>query len=195
MGPVRGCQEANSSGWVSHPAAFWIASKICEYPVQRQMTSLSAVRISTSVGEELASSRALAAISIPGVQKPHCTAPHSRNAACSGCSGPSGEASPSMVSSRTPFARRMRKRQESTGFPFTSTTQVPQSPVVQPSLVPMSLRSSRRNRRREILGFTLRRTTSPFTTISISFIGFSIVTDLAEKATLHWFRRYNEDRF
>ena len=48
---------------------------IFTYPVQRQMLLRMAKAASSRVGFKFLSSRALAEITIPGMQKPHCTAP------------------------------------------------------------------------------------------------------------------------
>ena len=45
------------------------------YPVQRHTLPRMACLISASVGLGFLSSRALPASTMPGVQKPHCTAP------------------------------------------------------------------------------------------------------------------------
>ncbi len=84
---------------------------------------------------------ALAAISMPGVQMPHCAAPWRRNAACSRASP--APASPSTVVTARPATRAAGVRQAQTGWPSTSTVQAPQSPASQPTLVPVSPASSR----------------------------------------------------
>ena len=48
--------------------------------------------------------RSIALITMPGVQKPHCSAWCSRNISCIGCSVPSAAASPSIVSTERPSA-------------------------------------------------------------------------------------------
>ena len=51
------------------------ASTIWRYPVHRQMSVRIALVTSSRVGSGTLSSRALEAMTMPGVQKPHCTAP------------------------------------------------------------------------------------------------------------------------
>ena len=68
------------------PAATCTASRIFWYPVQRQRLPESASRISSSDGSGTRRRRSAAATTKPGVQKPHCTAPASANASCTGWS-------------------------------------------------------------------------------------------------------------
>ena len=77
------------------------------------------------------------------MQKPHCAAPVSRNAACSALRPPS-PASPSTVVTSQPSASAASTRHASTLRPPTSTVHAPHSPTRQHSLVPVSPRSSRR---------------------------------------------------
>src|SRR3954470_4299117 len=83
----------------------------------------------------------------PGVQNPHCSAWHSRNASWTGCSTcpprPSSRASPSTVVTDAPSTWTASTRQERTGAPSTSTVQAPQTPCSQPTWVPVSPRSCR----------------------------------------------------
>ena len=72
---------------------------------------------------------------MPAVQKPHWNACASRNACCIGCSSPSG-ASPSIVVTSRPSARKAGIRQLWTGMPSSQTVQAPQSPASQPFLTP-----------------------------------------------------------
>ena len=53
---------------------------IFTYPVQRQMLLRMAKAASSRVGSGLTSSSALAEMTMPGMQKPHCTAPASPKA-------------------------------------------------------------------------------------------------------------------
>ena len=53
---------------------------ILTYPVQRQILLRMAKAASSRVGFGFASSSALAEMTIPGIQKPHCTAPASPKA-------------------------------------------------------------------------------------------------------------------
>ena len=53
---------------------------IFTYPVQRQMLLRMAKAASSRVGSGFTSSSALAEMTMPGMQKPHCTAPASPKA-------------------------------------------------------------------------------------------------------------------
>ena len=66
-------------------AASRIAILTLIWPVQRQIAPARASLISSSLGLVLTSNSAFAVMIRPGVQKPHCTAPYSRNADCTGC--------------------------------------------------------------------------------------------------------------
>src|SRR3954453_17720561 len=94
-----------------------------------------------------ASNAAAIVVRKPGVQKPHCSAWHSRNASCTGCSTcpprPSSRASPSTVVTPWPSPWTASIRQERTGSPTTSTVHAPQTPCSQPTCVPVSPRSCR----------------------------------------------------
>ena len=82
-------------------------------------------------------------MTIPGMQKPHCTAPASAKQ-CSYTRISAGSM-PSTVTTFLP-ARRLRDvTQALTFFPSTSTVQVPQTPSLQPSLAAVRPKSSRRN--------------------------------------------------
>src|SRR5712692_5110001 len=83
----------------------------------------------------------------PGVQMPHCKAACSRNFCCRGWSL-DGLASPSIVATSFPAVSTARTRQESTNTPSSNTLQAPQLPLLHPSLVPVSPRSSRRTSNR-----------------------------------------------
>src|SRR6516165_9473461 len=78
----------------------------------------------------------------PGVQKPHCNAACSRNFCCTGCNF-SPSAMPSTVVILRPSASAPSIRHEQTMWPSTMTVQAPQSPELQPSLLPVRLSSSR----------------------------------------------------
>src|SRR5881397_3505985 len=62
-------------------AARLTASTMHAYPVHRHRFPARPSRICSSVGEEILSSRLMAARIMPGVQIPHCAAPYSRKAA------------------------------------------------------------------------------------------------------------------
>ena len=74
---------------------------------------------------------------MPGVQIPHCAAPISTNARCSG-DEPPPRARPSTVTIRAPCAWAAGTRQRMTGSPSISTVHAPHSPSPQPSFVPVS---------------------------------------------------------
>ena len=77
------------------------------------------------------------------MQKPHWGTPWRTNASCSGCRVPSAVPGPRWCgpSGRGPACASIR--QLATSLPSTWTVQAPQSPVPQPSLGPVSPRSSR----------------------------------------------------
>lgn len=102
------------------------------YPVHRQICPEIASRMVCSSGSGLRSSRARAVISIPGVQKPHCSPWQRMNPSCTGSSWPSGPAKPSTVRMLCPEAITASIVQDFTGTPSTSTTHVPQLLVSQP---------------------------------------------------------------
>src|SRR6516225_2807216 len=87
----------------------------------------------------------------PGVQKPHCSAACSRNFCCTGCSL-SPWAMPSIVWILRPSASAPSIRHEQTILPSTMTVQAPQSPELQPSLLPVRLSSSRNTSSRVCCG-------------------------------------------
>ena len=97
------------------------------YPVQRQRLPDSASRISSSLGLGTRASRSAVATTRPGVQKPHCTAPASTNAACTGCSS-SSSARPSTVTTAWPSACAASTRQAQTSVPSSRTEHEPHSP-------------------------------------------------------------------
>src|SRR5215469_8895500 len=93
--------------------------------------------MSSSVGSGLRASSALAAIIMPGVQKPHCRPCSSVKPSCSGCSSLAA-ASPSTVSISWPSAWTANIVHDLTGVPSTSTVHAPQLLVSQPVWVPVS---------------------------------------------------------
>src|ERR1041385_6058923 len=74
---------------------------------------------------------------------------------------------PSTVLTRRPAHARPRARQESTGFPSTSTVQVPHSPSSQPCFVPVRPRSSRSTSSSVLWGAKATSTGSPFSSKAI----------------------------
>ena len=87
--------------------------------------------------------QSVAAISMPGVQMPHCAAPWARNASRRRSVTPSGPG-PSTVWIEAPSAWAVATRQAQTCSPSISTVQAPQSPASQPIFVPVRPRPSRR---------------------------------------------------
>src|SRR6516162_1557321 len=96
----------------------------------------------------------------PGVQKPHCSAAYSRNFCCTGCSF-SPSAMPSTVVILRPSASAPSIRHEQTMWPSTMTVQAPQSPELQPSLLPVRLSSSRNTSSKVCCGSQRNSTGSP----------------------------------
>src|SRR5215472_16650894 len=96
----------------------------------------------------------------PGVQKPHCNAACSRNFCCTGCNL-SPSAMPSTVVILRPSASAPSIRHEHTIWPSAMTVQAPQSPELQPSLLPVRLSSSRNTSSRVCCGSHRNSTGSP----------------------------------
>src|SRR5712692_5456952 len=119
--------------------------------------------MSASVGCGFRSSRFTAAITIPGVQMPHCAPPQAMNASCTACNW-SPLAMPSMVLILQPSACSAGTRQLLTMAPSSSTVQAPHSPSPQPSFVPVSFSSSRITSSKRAMGYACTRRFSPFTT-------------------------------
>src|SRR5438477_5743731 len=91
-----------------------------------------------------------------------------------GCSGPSGAASPSIVSTLAPSTCQANTVQDLTALPSTCTTQAPHWEVSQPTWVPVSRRFSRRNWTSSVRGSTLALTGLPFTIREILAIQHSL---------------------
>ena len=100
------------------------------------MLPLIATCVCARSGRGCSSSSLAPAISIPGMQKPHCTAPQPMNACCSGWV-PAAPPSPSMVVIRAWWACGAGTRQLITAWPSSQTVQAPHSPSAQPSLAPV----------------------------------------------------------
>src|SRR5512133_3713798 len=81
---------------------------------------------------------------MPGVQKPHCTAPCATKDFCTAWASGS-RARPSMVVSSRPSQSTANSRQELTERPSTMMVQAPHSPSPQPYLVPVRPTTSRSN--------------------------------------------------
>jgi hypothetical protein len=113
------------------------------YPVQRQTWPDIASRTSSSVGSGLRSSSHRAVISMPGVQKPHCSPWQAAKASCTGSSAVP-DARPSTVATRRPSAMTASTVQDLTGVSSSHTTQAPQLDVSHPQCEPVRPISSRR---------------------------------------------------
>src|SRR5690349_8245064 len=96
----------------------------------------------------------------PGVQKPHCRAACSRNFCCTGWSL-SPCAMPSTVVILWPSASAPSIRHEQTILPSQITVQAPQSPELQPSLLPVRFSSSRSTSSKVCCGSQRNSTGSP----------------------------------
>ena len=132
MMPLLGSAEAAR---MTARTMFW-------YPVQRHRLPSRPSRTSCSVGLGLSRSRSAAAMIMPGVQYPHCSACSSWKACCSGCHSPF--AMPWMVVICAPSACTASTAQLFADIPFSSTVQAPQLEVSQPTGVPVRPATSRR---------------------------------------------------
>ena len=89
------------------------------------------------MGAGFSASSALADMIMPGMQKPHCGTPWLDERLLHRVQRCRSSASPSMVRTSRPRACIASTRQLATGLPSSCTVQAPQSPVPQPSLVPV----------------------------------------------------------
>ena len=101
------------------------------------------MRTSRSVGWGFSSSRLVAAITMPGVQYPHCRPWFSMNACCIGCSVPSAAARPSIVVMSAPSAWTASTVQLFTDSPSMCSVQAPHDDVSHPMFVPVRPTCSR----------------------------------------------------
>src|SRR5499427_6497554 len=101
-------------------------------------------------------------MTMPGVQKPHCSACLLRNASCIGCNV-SPVATPSIVSTECPSAWTASNVQALTASPSTWTTQAPHWLVSQPTWVPVRPSCSRSNCTKRVRPSTVAETGLPFT--------------------------------
>ena len=120
---------------------------------------------------------------IPGVQKPHCSPWHSRNASCTGCSCPSF-ASPSIVVTSAPSASTASTLQDFTLVPSRWTVQAPQLLVSHPMTVPVFPRRSRRYCTSSIRGSTSSETDAPSTVRLIRVMDDSLRCEAVTRLTL-----------
>ena len=127
--------------------------------------------MSASVGDGVRASRAVAPITMPGVQKPHWKAWASMKARWTGCNRPS-LASPSIVT--TSRAREAGVTQARNARPSISTVQLPHWPSPQPYLVPDSIKCSRSTSSRLVSSGTSPDQGRPLT-VSVSFAMGSMV--------------------
>src|SRR6478752_1582209 len=118
----------------------------------------------SSLGSGSRSSRARVVISIPGVQKPHCSPWQRMKPSCTGSSTPSVSRSSTVRTSRPP-AIAARTVHVLTGSPSIQATHTPQLLVSQPQCVPVSPSSSRRKWTSSIRPSISRVTVSPLTLI------------------------------
>src|SRR5579872_1560178 len=140
-----------------------IACMILRYPVQRHSTPPIASLTSSSEGVCFRSSSAVAAISMPGVQMPHCAAPWRKKESCRRPNSGGRARNPSTVVISQPSAWPVATRHAVTGSPSSSTVQAPQSPASHPTLVPLSPRFSRSTFDSRSTGLTANSTACPFT--------------------------------
>src|SRR3981081_2296462 len=123
-------------------AAASTALMMGSYPVQRQILPAIALTTSSREGDGLRSSKAFAAISMPGVQYPHCAAKCSMKARWSGCKfGPSLR--PSSVSTERPSTLSASVRHARWASPSITNVQAPHPPRPQPNLGVISPMRSR----------------------------------------------------
>ena len=120
-------------------------------------------RASSWVGSGFSASAAVIVVRNPGVQNPHCNPWQSANACCTGDSVPSGSVSPSTVVISALSALTASIRQDRVATPSTRTVHAPQTPCSQPTCVPVSLRSCRRQSDSSRRAGTVTVWTTPFT--------------------------------
>src|SRR5713226_8820364 len=167
--PRDALELAGAHGDISF-AARWIARTIRLCVPQRQRLPASACRISGSVGCGVSSSSALADISMPEMQYPHCAACSSMKAFWSGCRL-LADPRPSSVVIFVSTTARAGVTQERTGFPSTSTVQAPHCAMPQPNLAALSSRSLRRTYSKGVSGAAATVRRRPLT-VSVTAIVF-----------------------
>ena len=111
-------------------------------------------------------------MSIPGVQKPHCSAFLARNASCKSWNSPLSEA-PSIVVTSSPSTCTARIVQARAVCPLMLTVHAPQTPDSHPTWVPVSSNSIRKKSAKDIRGSTIFACNSPLTLNEMSL--FSVV--------------------
>src|SRR5262249_32984983 len=136
-GPLEEVAPGDAAHGDISVAARWIARRIRLCAPQRQRLPASASRIWGSVGRGTSSSSALADISMPAMQYPHCAACSSMNAFCRGW-GLLTDPRLSSVVMRAFTTARAGVTQERTGLPSTRTVQAPHCAMPQPNLAALS---------------------------------------------------------
>src|SRR5581483_8189937 len=124
-------------------AAIFTAAMIPWYPVQRHRLPDRPSRISWSLGLGWSRKNAVTDTMNPGVQNPHCSPWHCRNASWIGLSDPSAGDRPSIVVTSDPTAWTANIRHDRTASPSSSTVHAPHTPCSHPRCVPVSSQSSR----------------------------------------------------
>ena len=113
------------------------------YPVHRHRLPDISTRTRASSASGTRSTRSRAAISMPGVQKPHCSACSWLNALRNSAIVASSS-KPSIVRTSWPSQPTANAMHERAGTPSISTVQAPHTPCSQPRWVPVSRWCSRR---------------------------------------------------
>src|SRR6266851_8462036 len=155
-----------------------IAKTMLWYPVQRHRLPSRYSRTSRSLGRGLFFTRSSALITMPGVQKPHCSAWLLRKASCIGCSV-SPSATPSIVKILRPSACTAKSVQDLTASPSTWTTQAPHWLVSQPTCVPVRPSCSRSSCTKRVRPSTVADAGLPFT---VRLTVFCMETSLLSRA-------------
>jgi hypothetical protein len=124
----------------------------------------------------LRASSPLAAISMPGVQTPHWAAPCAWKARCSAVNAPPA-AKPSTVVIDAPSHCPIANRHEQASTPSRWIVQAPQSPALQPTLVPVSPNVSRRTSLSRVAGSPAKVRAPPFTVSGIALHASAMMSD------------------
>ena len=130
--------------------------------MHRQRFPSKPSRTCASVNLGFSFTRETEAITIPGVQYPHCNAWHSWNACCIGCNASLLSANPSMVVNSMPSTCAAKTVQDFMDSPFRWTVQAPQDEVSHPILVPVKPADSLMNWTRRVRGSTSSVWVTPF---------------------------------
>ena len=162
LAPTSGGMSWTQSGIFACDAAS-AARMIGAYPVQRHRFPANA---SSKSRRPLRCAVTIEPMK-PGVQNPHCDPWCSTMASCTGCSAPSGPLNPSTVRTALPCSCGRKRMQAFNAraplLSVTMTVHAPQSPSLQPSLVPVIARVSRSQSSRVTVGVSsVSSTVSPF---------------------------------